>query len=177
MCQSIGIIISLPFISITIAGELNDSKNIKGTKKKSGSLGSELSSTLNRTSSSSSSGKSSSIKHLFSNVKIFILIPVYFFYCKGILCFFIEFFSLSQMSFCKFARRSDIPNLHKIFVFCLSYASAYTLYYPDKTFARLNENKIKNTRYVNTNRRDPVCCDNHVVSSFIDFIISIFPIF
>jgi hypothetical protein len=41
-----------------MAGELNDSKNIKGIKKKSGSWGFELSSTENLVSSSTSSGNS-----------------------------------------------------------------------------------------------------------------------
>jgi hypothetical protein len=72
--QSTGIVISLPLMRNTIAGALNDSKNISGIQKKSGSFGSLLSSTAKRTSSSSSSGNLSSLKHLLSRVSIRILV-------------------------------------------------------------------------------------------------------
>jgi hypothetical protein len=55
-----------------IAGLLNDSRKINGIKKKSGSLGFELSSTENLVSSSTSSGNSFRSKDLLFSVSIFI---------------------------------------------------------------------------------------------------------
>src|SRR6056300_312916 len=177
MLQSTGIIISFPLISITIAGAVNDSKKIKGMKKKSGFFGSELSNTANLISSCNSSGRLFSKKHSLSNVIILILIPIYLFYGKWVLRLLIEFLPLGKVPLRKLTSTCKIPYLYEVFVLCLSYASAYTLNNSYKTFARLNKDEIENARNINTNSGNSIGCNNHMVSSCVNFIVCFFSVF
>ena len=93
MLQSKGIVISLPPISNTIAGALNDSMYIKGIKKKSGSLGLLLSNTLKAMSSDTVSGNLFKSYARLSTVSILInsLQNYYLLYQnKNILCLCLE---------------------------------------------------------------------------------------
>src|SRR6056300_682077 len=92
---------------------------------------------------------------------------------EWIVCFFVKLFAFGKVAFCKLTGAGYVPDLDIIFVFCFSNAASNTLDYTNKTFARLNENKIKYARNINPNSRNSVGRNNNLAFRYLYFIIMV----
>src|SRR5210317_2473057 len=104
-------------------------------------------------------------------------LPIYLFYCEGVLGFLIKLFTLCKVPLRKLTSTCKIPYLYEVFVLCLSYSTPNALNNTDKTFPGFKQYQIKNARNINANSGNPISSDNNMVGTFINLVICFFPIF